>query len=207
MSTLDGRAVERWTFLHAQMTSLHAALLIVGHGSTVNPDSSTPSLAHASEIRRREIFSRTSRALFGKRNRACATRSFFFDDPAIREVYVVPNFISEGYFTRNRHSARTGIDRANYDTRKRSGLEILRAGRESSADDRVAFATRRARLRRTIPENETTLLIVAHGTDLNDNSAVAAKREAEKIRAAQSLRGGAECLYGRTAARFRLGAA
>src|SRR5206468_11774956 len=31
--------------------------------------------------------------------------------------------------------------------------------------------------------SETSLLIVAHGTDLNENSAVAAKREAEKIRA------------------------
>jgi sirohydrochlorin cobaltochelatase len=30
---------------------------------------------------------------------------------------------------------------------------------------------------------ETSLLIAAHGTDLNENSAVAAKREAEKIRA------------------------
>src|SRR5439155_12322889 len=30
---------------------------------------------------------------------------------------------------------------------------------------------------------ETTLLIVAHGTDLNENSAVAAKREVDKIRA------------------------
>src|SRR5437016_9657530 len=29
---------------------------------------------------------------------------------------------------------------------------------------------------------QTTFLIVAHGTDLNENSAVAAKREAEKIR-------------------------
>jgi sirohydrochlorin cobaltochelatase len=29
---------------------------------------------------------------------------------------------------------------------------------------------------------ETSLLLVAHGTDLNENSAVAAKREAEKIR-------------------------
>src|SRR4030095_9026048 len=34
-----------------------------------------------------------------------------------------------------------------------------------------------------IDPGETTLLIVAHGTDLNENSAVAAKREAEKIRA------------------------
>jgi sirohydrochlorin cobaltochelatase len=32
-------------------------------------------------------------------------------------------------------------------------------------------------------EGETTLLIVAHGTALNDNSAVAAKREVEKIAA------------------------
>src|SRR5689334_16695914 len=35
---------------------LDAALLIVAHGSTVNPDSSAPTLAHAAEIRRRNIF-------------------------------------------------------------------------------------------------------------------------------------------------------
>ena len=34
-----------------------------------------------------------------------------------------------------------------------------------------------------VPENETSLLIVGHGTSLNDNSAVAAKREVEQIRA------------------------
>src|SRR5260370_1161077 len=33
-----------------------SALLIVGHGSTVNPDLSAPTLAHATEIRRRNIF-------------------------------------------------------------------------------------------------------------------------------------------------------
>ena len=33
---------------------------------------------------------------------------------------------------------------------------------------------------------ETSLLIVAHGTDLNENSAVAAKREAEKIQAREN---------------------
>jgi len=33
-----------------------------------------------------------------------------------------------------------------------------------------------------IAEKETTLLIVAHGTSLNDNSAVAAREQAEKIR-------------------------
>src|SRR5205085_8667354 len=34
----------------------------------------------------------------------------------------------------------------------------------------------------SVSPSETSLLIVAHGTDLNENSAVAAKREAEKIR-------------------------
>ena len=34
-----------------------------------------------------------------------------------------------------------------------------------------------------VPESETTLLIVGHGTALNDKSAIAAKREVEKIRA------------------------
>ncbi len=33
-----------------------------------------------------------------------------------------------------------------------------------------------------IPPSETTLFIVGHGTDLNDNSAVAAKREVQLIR-------------------------
>ena len=34
-----------------------------------------------------------------------------------------------------------------------------------------------------VPPAETTLLVVGHGTALNDNSAIAAKREVEKIRA------------------------
>jgi sirohydrochlorin cobaltochelatase len=35
----------------------------------------------------------------------------------------------------------------------------------------------------SVPEAEASLLIVAHGTSLNDNSAVAAKQQAQKIRA------------------------
>src|ERR1700754_1404130 len=75
-----------------------AALLIVGHGSTVNPDSSAPSLAHAAEIRRQKLFSDVVCA-FWKEEPSLRDAIFLFDDPEIREVYVVPNFISEGYFT------------------------------------------------------------------------------------------------------------
>ena len=75
-----------------------AALLIVAHGSTVNPDSSAPTLAHAAEIRRRKILADVECA-FWKEEPSLRDALFVFDRESIREVYVVPNFISEGYFT------------------------------------------------------------------------------------------------------------
>src|SRR3712207_2242169 len=75
-----------------------AALLIVGHGSTVNADSSAPSLAHASEIRRRGIFAEVA-CCFWKEEPSMRDALLFFQEPSLCEVYVVPNFISEGYFT------------------------------------------------------------------------------------------------------------
>jgi len=76
----------------------HSALLIVAHGSTVNPDSSAPTLAHAAEIRRRKIFADVECA-FWKEEPSLRDAKFLFDPKSIREVCVVPNFISEGYFT------------------------------------------------------------------------------------------------------------
>src|SRR5437870_3077968 len=77
---------------------LDAALLIVGHGSTVNPDSSAPSLAQAAAIRERGIFLAVA-CVFWKEEPSLRDALLLFPDQDIREVYVVPNFISEGYFT------------------------------------------------------------------------------------------------------------
>src|SRR3954451_18736420 len=74
----------------------NSALVIVGHGSTVNPDSSGPTLDQAEAIRRQGVFGGVYSA-------------FWKEEPSLRqvlhmvdaeEIYVVPNFISEGYFTR-----------------------------------------------------------------------------------------------------------
>jgi sirohydrochlorin cobaltochelatase len=159
----------------------HSALLIVAHGSTVNPDSSAPTLARAAEIRRRKIFADVECA-FWKEEPSLRDALFLFDPGAIREVYVVPNFISEGYFTQ------TVVPRElelNGRTTKRSNGQIWKycepVGNHPMMTD---LLLRRAReIAPDIPESDTTLLIVAHGTDLNENSALAAKREAEKIRA------------------------
>ncbi|MDX2079330.1 MAG: CbiX/SirB N-terminal domain-containing protein [Terrimicrobiaceae bacterium] len=151
------------------------ALVLVGHGSTLNPDSSAPTLLHAAEIRRRGIF-------------AEVVTAFWKEEPSFREVlrmidsedvFVVPNFISEGYFTRTviprelrlegtvtvvdgktvRYCEPTGNHPAV------TGLLIHRA-REVAPD---------------VPTAETSLLIVGHGTGLNDNSAVAAKHQVRVI--------------------------
>src|SRR5258708_3955721 len=73
-----------------------SALVITGHGSTINPDSSAPTWDLAEDIRRRGVFGEVH----------CA---FWKEEPSLRQVlhcvdrgdvYVVPNFISEGYFTK-----------------------------------------------------------------------------------------------------------
>src|SRR5881296_2877689 len=156
------------------------ALLIVAHGSTVNPDSSAPTLAHAAEIRRRKAFAGVECA-FWKEEPSLRDAIFVFDPESIREVYVVPNFISEGYFTQ------TVVPRElelNGRITKRPSGQIWKycepVGNHSLMTD---LLLRRAHeIAPGVPQNEATLLIVAHGTDLNENSAVAAKREAEKIR-------------------------
>jgi sirohydrochlorin cobaltochelatase len=157
-----------------------AGLLIVGHGSTVNPFSSAPTLMHAAAIRSRGIFADVA-CCFWKEEPSLRDALFFFRDPAISEVYVVPNFISEGYFTR------TVIPRE----LELSGPETGRAKRQTwkycepvgNHESMTEHLLERAReIAPGVRESEAALLIVAHGTSLNDNSAVAAKEQAEKIR-------------------------
>lgn len=157
-----------------------AALLIVAHGSTVNPDSSAPTLAHAAEIRRRKIFADVECA-FWKEEPSLRDSLFLFDPESIGEVCVVPNFISEGYFTQTVIPRELELNGA---TTKRANGQIWKycepVGNHPAMTE---LLLKRAReVAPGVNPAETSLLIVAHGTDLNENSAVAAKREAEKIR-------------------------
>ncbi len=140
-----------------------SALLIVGHGSTVNPDSSAPTLAHAAEIRCRNIFADVQSA-FWKEEPSLRDAIFLFDPDTIKNVYVVPNL--NGRITKRANGQTWNYGEPVGNHPLMTELLVQRA-REIAPD---------------VPENQTSLLIVAHGTDLNENSAVAAKREAERIR-------------------------
>jgi sirohydrochlorin cobaltochelatase len=147
----------------------------------VNPDSSAPTLAHAAEIRRRKIFADVGCA-FWKEEPSLRDALFLFDPESIREVCVVPNFISEGYFTQTVIPRELELNGA---TTKRSNGQTWKycepVGNHAAMTE--LLLGRASEVAPGVDPAETSLLIVAHGTDLNENSAVAAKREAEKIRA------------------------
>ena len=151
-------------------------MVLVGHGSTLNPDSSTPTFEQADRIRERHVFAQVQ----------CA---FWKEEPSLREVmrmieapevYVVPNFISEGYFTEKiipRELELTGpiTQRAN---------KAIKYCEPVGNDTRMAdlLLQRASEAAPGVPPSETALMIVGHGTDLNENSAVAAKRQVSLIR-------------------------
>ncbi|HTD16155.1 MAG TPA: CbiX/SirB N-terminal domain-containing protein [Chthoniobacterales bacterium] len=160
----------------SQVSKESCALILVGHGSTINPDSSSPTFVHANEIRARRIFSEVHSA-------------FWKEEPSLREVlrmveapdvYIVPNFISEGYFTAKvipRELELTGAITI-------KNRQTLRYCDPVGNDPRMTdlLLHRAAEVAGDAPPHDTSLVIVAHGTGLNENSAVAAKRQVAAIR-------------------------
>ncbi|MEI8310919.1 MAG: CbiX/SirB N-terminal domain-containing protein [Verrucomicrobiota bacterium] len=152
-----------------------AALVIAGHGSTKNPDSCLPTLAHAETIRQRGIF-------------AEVVTCFWKQAPFFREalgmvqsleIYVVPNFISEGYFTRTVIPREMGLKGR---VTVRDGVTIKYcepAGKHPRMTELLMSEARS--VAPDAPPSQTSLLIVGHGTGLDANSAEAAKFQAGLI--------------------------
>src|SRR5207237_10684343 len=86
-----------------------SALLIVGHGSTLNPDSSAPTWTHAREIQRRKVFADV-RCAFWKEEPSLRDARFFFADETMSEDLVVPNLISGRYLTQSGIPGATELD-------------------------------------------------------------------------------------------------
>ena len=155
--------------------SRRRGLLIVGHGSTVNPDSATPTLRHADEIRARQVFDEVYACFWKEEPGLREAHALFTAD----EIYVVPNFISEGYFT---------IDVIPRELRL-SGPVSAWGGRTWKYCEPVGnhekmtnlLLQRAHEVAPGVPENATSLIVVGHGTGLNDNSAVAAKTQVARI--------------------------
>ncbi|RRJ30241.1 CbiX/SirB N-terminal domain-containing protein [Halocatena pleomorpha] len=180
---------------HAQSgTDTKQALVIVAHGSHLNPDSSAPTFDHADTIRESGAFD-------------VVREAFWKEEPSIREVlriveadevFVVPLFISEGYFTEQViprelrldgwdvstwESDGTSADYATYEAAD-IGSTVHYCGPVGTHDSMADVIIQRAR---SVTDDPAVgpgfgLAVVGHGTERNENSAKAIHYHADRIR-------------------------
>src|SRR3712207_234141 len=94
------------------------AIVIVGHGSHINEDSSRPVYEHAERIREVGVFDEVVECFWKKE----PAMRHVLDTVEADEVYVVPAFISEGYFTQQVIPRELGLE----DSVARKGSKTVR---------------------------------------------------------------------------------
>ena len=152
-----------------------AALLIVGHGSTENPDSSTPYFDHATEIRKRGLFAEVH-CCFWKEEPSMREALYMID---AEEVYIVPDFISEGYFTRDVIPRELELAGPTTQVHGKTLHYCDPVGIHPSMTSLILQRTEE--VAPGVPPEESTLFIVGHGTGLNKNSTKAIRDQVELI--------------------------
>ena len=170
------------------------ALIIAAHGSHLNPDASNPTYAHADTIRETGAFDEVREA-------------FWKEEPHFREVirtlesdevFIVPLFISEGYFTEQVIPRELRLDEWDPDRWDSDGTDASQAtleaddvektihycGPAGTHDAMTSVIVQRAE---TVTEDPDVgegvgLAVVGHGTERNENSAKAVEYHADRIR-------------------------
>ena len=151
------------------------ALLIVGHGSTENPDSATPYFDHAAAVREKGIFQEVHLA-FWKEEPSLRDALYMID---AEEIYVVPDFISEGYFTQEVIPRELELDGP---TTQIHGKTVHYCPPVGIHPTMTTILSRRVEQEApNIRREETTLFVVGHGTALNDNTTRAVKDQASLL--------------------------
>jgi sirohydrochlorin cobaltochelatase len=169
------------------------ALVVVAHGSHLNPGSHAPTFDHADTIRASGAFEEVREA-------------FWKEEPSFREVlrtveseevYVVPLFISEGYFTEQiipRELRLEGWDVAAWDSDGTSAdhatfrardveKTVHYCGPAGTHDSMTDVIVRRAESVTGDPDvgEGFGLAVVGHGTGRNENSAKAIHYHADRL--------------------------
>ena len=166
-----------------------AALVLVGHGSTRNADSSATTYQHAAELRRRNVFGEVLACFWKEAPKIAETvRSV-----SARRVFIVPVFVSEGYFTEEAIPCELGLrlegqdDFARVQQHGNQTLHYCAPIGTHESMTRVLLA----RAREVVEQHpfpraprpaEIALFIAGHGTTQNENSRKAIERQVTLIR-------------------------
>ena len=166
-----------------------AALVLVGHGSTLNAESAAPTYQHADELRRRKLFAQVAECFWKQEPPICGVLRGVFAP----RVFIVPLFISEGYFTEEIIPRELGLcakGQKDFARVQQRGAQTLHyCGPVGTHDSMTAVLLARAcevvekhPFPRAPKPGETTLFIAGHGTGNNENSRKAIERQVELIR-------------------------
>jgi sirohydrochlorin cobaltochelatase len=167
-----------------------AALVLSGHGSTVNADSASPVWQHADELRRRKIFAQVQETFWKQEPYYSQVLRGIFAP----RVFVAPLFISDGYFTEEVVPRELGF-RANgqmaFASAQIRGSQTFYycapVGTHSSMTEvllaRARDIVQKFPFPRAPQPRDIALFIAGHGTGNNENSRKAIEQQVEFIRA------------------------
>ncbi|TAK91412.1 MAG: cobalamin biosynthesis protein CbiX [Verrucomicrobia bacterium] len=164
-----------------------ATLVVLGHGTTLNENSALPVRQHAAELRRRGIFAEVREA-------------FWKQEPQVKQVlaeiksprvFIVPLFISEGYFASEVIPRELGF--AGCPATLNSQLSTLNycspVGTHERMTDVILARAREVVEKFPFPRapkpKDITLFIAGHGTERNEKSRRSIERQVELIRGKQ----------------------
>lgn len=155
------------------------ALIIIGHGSHLNAESSAPVYRHAATIRGMGVFDEV-RECFWKEEPSMRE---IFDLVEADEVYVVPLFISEGYFTEEVIPRELGLGGPAPSVTRKLGKTIHYCGPIGTHPWMTRMILRRAEESAGLTHEqarEAGLIVIGHGTERNANSAEVIYRVTEE---------------------------
>jgi len=165
-----------------------AGLVLAAHGSTLNAESAAPACQHAEELRRRGIFAQVQETFWKQEPYFSQVLRGIFAP----RVFVVPLFISEGYFTEEvvpRELGFCGKGETDFSRCQQRGAQTLYycgpVGTHASMTEallaRAAQVVAQNPFPRAPKPSETALFIAGHGTLANENSRKAIERQVELI--------------------------
>ena len=164
-----------------------AALIVLGHGTTQNDGSARPVLEHAQELRRRGLFAEVHAAFW---KQPPQVKQVLLEIKAPR-VFIVPVFISEGYFSGEVIPRELGLAAESRPPLSAARYFYCRPVGTHDRMTEVILARARAIVTqhpfpRAPKSGDITLFIAGHGTERNENSRQAIENQVELIRARQS---------------------
>ena len=161
-----------------------AALVVLGHGTTLNDQSALPVRQHAAELRRRHLFGEVCEAFWKQEPQVKTVLAGL----AVPRIFIVPMFISEGYFSTEIIPKELGFSFPENLKLKTGNSELFYCRPVGSHDLMTTVILARAKdvvekfpFPRAPKPADTTLLIAGHGTGRNTNSRKAVERQAELI--------------------------